>query len=56
MTFQYFKKKYHSEDYKYGTDPLLDEYMDRTGKSYDEVMEEGEDQYTQIAIDRVRGK
>ena len=56
LTFQYFKKKYHSEDYKYGTDPVLDEYMDRTGKSYDEVMEEGEDQYTQMAIDRIRGK
>ena len=34
----------------------MDEYMKRTGKTYAEVMEEAEDQYAQMEIDRIRGK
>lgn len=47
---------YSKWDYNPGEDPGMDEYMKRTGKTYAEVMEEAEDQYAQMEIDRIRGK
>ena len=35
---------------------LLLNYYLKTGKTYAEVMEEAEDQYVQMEIDRIRGK
>ena len=47
---------YTKWEYIPGKDPGVDEYMERTGKTYAEVMEEAEDQYVQMEIDRIRGK
>ena len=46
----------YEDNYKKGDDPILDEYLDETGLTYEEAMDRAEDQAIQMLIDRSRGK
>ena len=50
------KNKYDRQDYVKGQDPMFDQYLEENNLTYEEAMEQAEDQYGQMYTDFMRGK
>jgi len=56
IEFAVEKNKYEKNDYIKGQDPMFDQYLEENNLTYEEAMEQGEDQYSQMYTDFLRGK
>ena len=50
------EKNKYKQDYIKGEDPMFDQYLEENNLTYEEAMEQAEDQYGQMQVDFLRGK